>query len=113
MVPLFKEEGDINVSSDMELFLELIPAWNIRHLLGGASSLTDPARRQAIIWTNDGWFTDAYMRHPATMSYLLILIIWFQTRRDAAIIKINFTKFTTVNVHIVFAGYHLQVSKCQ
>ena len=27
-----------------------------------------PARRQAIIWTNDGSFTDAYMRHSASMS---------------------------------------------
>ena len=26
-----------------------------------------PARRQAIIWTNDGLFTDAYMRHSASM----------------------------------------------
>ena len=24
--------------------------------------------RQAIIWTNDGYFTDAYMRHSASMS---------------------------------------------
>ena len=24
-----------------------------------------PTRRQAIIWTNDGIFTDAYMRHSA------------------------------------------------
>ena len=23
---------------------------------------------QAIIWTNDGYFTDAYMRHSASMS---------------------------------------------
>ena len=27
-----------------------------------------PIRRQAIIWTNDGKFTDAYMRHSASMS---------------------------------------------
>ena len=27
-----------------------------------------PGRRQAIIWTNDGLFTDAYMRHSASMS---------------------------------------------
>ena len=27
-----------------------------------------PARRQAIIWTNDSWFTDAYMWHLASMS---------------------------------------------
>ena len=26
-------------------------------------------RRQAIIWTNGGWITDAYMRHSASMSY--------------------------------------------
>ena len=24
--------------------------------------------RQAIIWANDGYFTDAYMRHSASMS---------------------------------------------
>ena len=27
-----------------------------------------PARRQALIWTNAGKFTDAYMRHSASMS---------------------------------------------
>ena len=27
-----------------------------------------PARQQAIIWTNDGLLTDAYMRHSASMS---------------------------------------------
>ena len=27
-----------------------------------------PSRRQAIIWTNDGKFNDAYMRHSASMS---------------------------------------------
>ena len=27
-------------------------------------------RRQAIIWTNDGYFTDAYMRHPASFNPL-------------------------------------------
>ena len=27
-----------------------------------------PTRRQAIIWTNLGLFTDAYMRHSASMS---------------------------------------------
>ena len=25
-------------------------------------------RRRGIIWTNDGYFTDAYMRHTASMS---------------------------------------------
>ena len=28
-----------------------------------------PARRQAIIWTNDGSFTDAYVRYSASMSF--------------------------------------------
>ena len=27
-----------------------------------------PSRRQAIIWTNDGYITDAYMRRSASMS---------------------------------------------
>ena len=27
-----------------------------------------PARQQAIIWTKDGKFTEAYMRHSASMS---------------------------------------------
>ena len=27
-----------------------------------------PTRRQAIIWTNDGKFADAYVRHLASMS---------------------------------------------
>ena len=27
-----------------------------------------PTRRQDIVWTNAGWFIDAYMRHSASMS---------------------------------------------
>ena len=27
-----------------------------------------PTRRQAIIWNNDGLFTDGYMRHSASLS---------------------------------------------
>ena len=27
-----------------------------------------PTRRQAIIWTNNGKFSDAYVRHSASMS---------------------------------------------
>ena len=33
----------------------------------GSDNGLGPARRQAIIWTNDGWFTDAYNRHSAPM----------------------------------------------
>ena len=29
-----------------------------------------PTKRQSINWTNDGEFTDAYMRHSASMRYL-------------------------------------------
>ena len=29
-------------------------------------------RRQAIIWTNDSYFTDAYMRHSASMRYSVL-----------------------------------------
>ena len=34
----------------------------------GSDNGLAPARRQAIIWSNDGLFTDAYMRHSASMS---------------------------------------------
>ena len=34
----------------------------------GSDNGLAPARRQAIIWSNDGKFTDAYMRHSASMS---------------------------------------------
>ena len=27
-----------------------------------------PERRQATVWANDGYFTDAYMRHGASLS---------------------------------------------
>ena len=36
-------------------------------IIGSDNGLA-PARRQAIVWTNDGKFTDAYMRHSAAMS---------------------------------------------
>ena len=34
----------------------------------GSDNGLAPTRRQAIIWTNDGEITDAYMRHSASMS---------------------------------------------
>ena len=34
----------------------------------GSDNGLAPARRQAIIWSNDGKFTDAYMRHSASTS---------------------------------------------
>ena len=35
--------------------------------IGSGNGLA-PSRRQVIIWTNDGYFTNAYMRHPASVS---------------------------------------------
>ena len=32
-----------------------------------------PSRRQAIVLTNDGWFTDEYMLHTASMSTILMI----------------------------------------
>ena len=34
----------------------------------GSDNGLAPSRRQAIIWNNDDLFTDAYMRHLASMS---------------------------------------------
>ena len=34
----------------------------------GADNGVAPNKRQAIIWTNDGYFMHAYMRHSASMS---------------------------------------------
>ena len=34
----------------------------------GSDNGLAPTKRQAIIWTNDGYFTDAYMRQSASMS---------------------------------------------
>ena len=36
-------------------------------IIGSGNGLA-PGRRQAIIWTNDGYITDAYMHHSASMS---------------------------------------------
>ena len=39
-----------------------------QHSIIGSDNGLAPSRRQAIIWTNDGKFTDAYMRQSALMS---------------------------------------------
>ena len=39
----------------------------IKFSIGSDNGLAQ-TRRQAIIWTNDGQITDAYMRHSASMS---------------------------------------------
>ena len=35
-----------------------------------------PTRRQFIIWTNDGLFAGAYMRHSASMSKRICFNLW-------------------------------------
>ena len=40
---------------------------NLQYSSFGLDNDLAPARRQAIIWTNGGLFTDAYMRHSASM----------------------------------------------
>ena len=34
-----------------------------------------PTRRQAIIWNTDDYFTDAYMRHSASMNWRIVCVI--------------------------------------
>ena len=51
-----------NVWIPVKISLKYVPKGPINNI----PTLVD--RRQAIIWANDGWFTDAYMRHSASMS---------------------------------------------
>ena len=54
----------------IEISLKFVPKgpiYNIYSSIGSDNGLA-PARRQAIIWTNAGLFTDAYMRHSTSMS---------------------------------------------
>ena len=41
----------------------------IKYSFIGTDNGLVPARRQAIIWTNDGQFTDAYMRLPVPICW--------------------------------------------
>ena len=42
---------------------------NLQYSSIGLDNGLAPTRWQAIIWTNDGKFTDAYMRHSASMTF--------------------------------------------
>ena len=54
---------------EFRLFIEFCSQGsNYQYSSIGSDNGLAPARRQAIIWTNDGLFTDAYMRHSASMS---------------------------------------------
>ena len=56
---LFHENVQIKIKISLTFVLKA-PINNIPALV--------QTRRQAIIWTNDAWFTDAYMRNSASMS---------------------------------------------
>ena len=47
---------------------------NNQYPIIGSDSGLAPTRRQAIFWNSDGKFTEAYKRHSASMSWLLICI---------------------------------------
>ena len=50
-------------------FNVVCPQWsNQEYSSIGSDNDLALSRRQAIIWTNDGYFTDAYMRHSASTS---------------------------------------------
>ena len=48
----------------IEISLKFVPKGPINNI----PALVQAIRRQAIIWTSDGQFTDAYMHHSASMS---------------------------------------------
>ena len=54
-----------NVYISIMIALKFIPKGQNSRI--GSDNGLAPARRQAIIWTNDGKFTDVYMRHSAPM----------------------------------------------
>ena len=62
-VRVMKEAPGPLVSEEIDIFRN----YNIDSSIGSDNGLAPP-RRQAIIWTNDGLFTDAYMRHSASKS---------------------------------------------
>ena len=45
-----------------------VPKGLINNISIGSDNGSAPTRRQAIVWTNDGYIIDAYMRHSASMS---------------------------------------------
>ena len=68
--PIFKciflnENIMILIKIDLSLFQES----NKQYFSISSDNGLAPSRRHAIIWTNDGSFTDAYMHHSASMSW--------------------------------------------
>ena len=62
---LLNENAWISIKISLN-FVSKGPINNISSI--GSDNGLAPTRRQAIIWTNDGKVTDAYMRHSASMS---------------------------------------------
>ena len=52
---------DENISISIDISLNFVPKDQINHILA-------LVRHQAIVWTNDGKFTDTYMHHTASIS---------------------------------------------
>ena len=57
-----------NARISLKKSLKFVPKVRINNPSIGSDNGLAPIRRQAIIVTKDGWFTDAYMRHSASMS---------------------------------------------
>ena len=53
----------------------------------GSDNGLAPSRWQAIVWTNNGYFNDAYMHHSASMIYLAKIILSELTPRVFFYIK--------------------------
>ena len=66
--PIFLNENILISIKISLIFVPKVPINNIPALVQIGSDGLSPGRRQAIIWTNDDLFTDAYMRHSASMS---------------------------------------------
>ena len=58
-----------NVLISIKISLKFVPKGPINNIPALVQMMACRlARRQAIIWSNDDYFTDAYMRHSASMS---------------------------------------------
>ena len=58
-----------NVWISIKISLEFVLKGSVKKYSSiGLDNGLAPPRRQAIIWTNDDLFPDAYMRHSASMS---------------------------------------------
>ena len=61
-----KEIFNENVRISIKISLKFVPKVQMNSI--PALVQITAWRRPGIIWTNDGWFNDAYVRHSASMS---------------------------------------------